>query len=509
MLTNYLTKYKNYKFYYNRLKEYLQNAGDYVFDEEKVLKNPEPSSKLREQIVDIDNYSYVAGPVSICFIEFININKRILLFGDLHSYNDRFICGPDDSLKTLYGTVLCNTLFKKNPDKIFDVFTESYFYRDPSKKSINNVTNSGFMSNFFYTYDICYAEREGNIECSEQIKNVRFHHMNIRNYSKYDYNNDDDDLKILSDNFIKFGLINDAITNFNDINGEIKKISNTITDYFKEIYDKTDIDNHVLFNDIKLAMGKDYISKDDYNHTWISFPEYNYDLDNRYNKVLNAFKKYDKGEIKYLINQLEDLIVKLRNFKTAELFKSGNPIYLGDSFLEFIRKYIANERIGIYSNDIILKNAFELCNSIPRIKRNIGNNKELIEKNYKTNYNFDINYQSNNMIKMIIKDRKINNVKVNNVSIITILFYILAMFGAIIMDIYLLSRTLKKFDINKKGLKQEYANDIIIIAGNDHIKNYINFYKKIGGDESILFIDENKKRCVKNPSSILKKYYNI
>ena len=434
-MNNHLIKYKNHKNKYKSLilsqknkevqKSRNQKAGDYIFDENKITEFP--SSELRKQIFHINNYNYIAGPILVCFIINKEYNKRILLFGDHHTFNDKFNCGIDDETKTIYVTTLCNTLFKKNSEKIFDVFTEASFYKDPSKIVYHKYIDSGFMNSFFYTFDICYVEREQKTECNKEVKNVRFHHMDIRSYSKYAAINKDD-LTILSKNQIKFEYIYNANEQIDDIYSMLKNIVATMNDDIKQIYKK-------LSREFKEKVNIPSIDTIVSPHQDIDFNDIKkYDeIIKKYDEIIKELKK-DKKDNKDIMHDIEGLQLKLKNYKYIVILRNKKEIYLDNEFKNFMIKYICDPERGIYSSEQLIKNAFMLCDSVPRIRRNMGINKDLIEKNYKPYYNFDELQKYNKLIAFLI-----NYLIVIDFKIIVLLYYILALFGAMIMDIYLLS----------------------------------------------------------------------
>lgn len=523
MPLNYLNQYKDYKYNYIQLKLFLQKAGDYEFDENKIRNIP--SSTLREEVFDIKNYDYIAGPVSIYFIVNKEFNKRILLFGDHHIYNEKFKCGINDDTKTIYVTRLCNTLFKKNSNekskKIFDVFTETPFYMVPEEK-VNYETNSGLLSAFRYTYDICFEGRTQKIECNMQIPNVRFHYMDIRYYLRITTigkleEEDYDDLIILTSGINTFNYMV-KINNDPEIENEINDTLIKMNAIIKQIVENsTDLQNKI--NVDILPKNLPLIRTRTLKEAVLKVTEKRDGIIRQYVEIIKIISNSEhKDKYKESIDELDFLV----NYDLTYTLRNWMPFYLDTKYRNFIKKYLADEN-GIYSDEQILKNAFKLCDIVPRLKRNIGENREILEQNYKMLDMFKNIRDYNDIIKNLMG--RIDFI-ISHVSIPIILEKLFSEFGIIIMDIYLLSRTLKKFipktekdiqqkDIQqeenlpevKKNIEQEYANDIIIIAGHLHIKNYVEFYKKIGGEE--LFSDVNDERCVKNPSDKLKDYYNI
>ena len=78
-------------------------------------------------------------------------------------------------------------------------------------------------------------------------------------------------------------------------------------------------------------------------------------------------------------------------------------------------------------------------------------------------------------------------------------------YGVSIMDVYMLGRILKKFERSDHNNYSLYAENIIIIAGMNHIKKYKIFFINIGGvvlhdelAEDTYYLAKNpSKRCVK------------
>lgn len=349
-------------------------------------------------------------------------------------------------------------------------------------------------------------------ECNKEVPNVRFHFMDIRHYYTGIYQpeieKENEDIVIMSKSLDILNSL-DVLNNDLDITKKANIMLTTMNTIIKEIVENSsDLKEKININELpqkfptiesesKLLEFKTFEIFKKHKEISLEIIKNRKKMIKQYIEIYNIIKKSGNQNYK-LINT--NMLIRLSNYLI--------PIHLDNEIKYFIKKYIADEN-GIYSDEKILKNAFELCKSIPRIERNIGNNKELIEKYYKIHNYFDITKKyDNGVIKNFLNDP--DSIISDKETIFGIRWLILD-FSSIIMDIYLLARTLKKFDPKKREettvIKQEYANDIIIIAGDAHIKTYVEFYKNISSD--ILFNDESNERCVKNPSDILEKYYNI
>lgn len=474
----YILKYKINKNNYVIISKY-QKGGDYIFDEDNYFNTL--SKTLRNDIVNIKNYDYIAGPIRVCFIENKRYNKRVLLFGDKHISQNIFKCGENDEMRTIYMTKFCNSLIAKNKNVIFDIFEEYEFIKNPEEFS-SYFSRRGMIPNFIHTFDVCHFKRRDKINCKREIPNVRFHLMDIRDYAKsMTINEITSELEIFSLSIIKM----------------IKMIG--FKDYDKdrdrEIATEIRIINSIvptLYTDMKTEQ-KQKIDDD-----------LKYMNDNSKTIDVNDLKRYENmfvhlpviKSVKFSYGNLKDLI-------NARDFYNGQPIALDEKFKKIIVKYIGNES-GIYSPKIIKNNLWMFIENEERIRRNIGQNMDLLKNNFPfSEHLMDLTDQDK-----LTFIRVMSNSKIHNSYELTIFASIILIFASAIMDVYIIGRIFKKF-IQKKSddIAQEYANDIIIIAGDVHIQTYINFFQNIASDVHIN--EKSESRCVKNPKEILEKYYTL
>lgn len=170
---------------------------------------------------------------------------------------------------------------------------------------------------------------------------------------------------------------------------------------------------------------------------------------------------------------------------------------INQDIIDIIIKYIGDEN-GIYKD--IDERFWKLVKTSHKLKRNVG---DIVINNfdpniYKQYHEYDFDYD---FIGQIITTHELtpqNATYMND--------FIDIIYGAALMDVYILGRMFKHFiPKSSDDIQNEYANNIIIITGNIHTRNYLSFLKKINStviyesmdvDDYDTFEEHPYKRCV-------------
>ena len=164
--------------------------------------------------------------------------------------------------------------------------------------------------------------------------------------------------------------------------------------------------------------------------------------------------------------------------------------------IDTIIKYIGDEN-DIYPN--VDKCFFDLVKSSKKLMKNVN---DFVLKHFEPNIyqKYKDVFKHRNVIKDIVLTKKISYNHASDLD----LFYA-TIYGFALVDIYLLGRLFKKFIPRDTGIHSTSTNNIIIIAGQLHINEYVDFLTKIGSKiiheptkiPNISMIAKNpSKRCV-------------
>lgn len=487
---NYTKKYIKYKSKYLSLK-----GGEFKLNENE-FSNTKPK-ELRVPNVTVNDKKYIAGPITYSNIKYKN--KTIYLFGDIHTYTESYTCGPDDENATIY---LPNYLHHilSNTNKVIDVFMESPYNYE--KIGIKTKTNSGLLYNISHITYPCFYDIKNKSECNKIYPHVRFQSIDIRDYYDKNYldnmKTEDEAFKIL-ENYEG----DDFMDKFNDMIGK----------------NKNDLD--------KILMLEHYLLSLDY---WImNYKTYLYDLlkidtlaDKKaiefMNKIIDGGNQFDEitysdffGEVSEIImefienhkdnldnNKLKGVADNIsKNYMNIimDINKHKNDFYrvvdkkVKELFKDILEKYFFEDN-KLLPYDQIKNNFFTLIQSNPKIMKNLQNNYDLIKDNYDLHVSDKSMMTDDALLKINEVIRKYYDIG-NNISILkdSIQFKnYMMLFNASIMDVYTLGRMLRVYDDGNE------SNNIIIIGGKAHTNRYIEFFKKIGGNEIFSYHDKNK--CV-------------
>ena len=197
------------------------------------------------------------------------------------------------------------------------------------------------------------------------------------------------------------------------------------------------------------------------------------------------------------------LTTQLSSLKKLEVMK-----IIGPKLINMLEKYSEEDDINI-----LTQNLFDFALTNPRVKNEFiqtymqAKIKNFIKLKYKSIL-IDKNYSPDNfrlLIHYITMDEKLDINKERHLKkIFSYLFQIIIEIQARTMDIYSLSRIFK-FHYPRKDTVQFQpveSTNIIIYAGNDHTKVYVDFLNYIGGVSSEYIQPRNIKSCVRTNSNI-------
>lgn len=123
--------------------------------------------------IKLNSITSITGPFNIDILKSELFNCSIFLFSDVHvSTNNGF---KDEDSGSLYLPLYLDALFKKYPNKQFDLIMEEPLYKYESI-----IKNPGLISSIGKQFEECYKGFNMKEECNNMYKNVRFHNIDIR-----------------------------------------------------------------------------------------------------------------------------------------------------------------------------------------------------------------------------------------------------------------------------------------------------------------------------------------
>ena len=448
--------------YYRQYRKYInlrnQKGGEYNLDEKTYVDDLNPP-------IDESELKYIAGPVSYILIRNEEYDKTIRLFGDRHVFTSQFECGPagiDDSTNqnTIYLPDYLKMYFNKYDKIPIDLFIEIHYMQD----KIVPEMQYGLIENIRKKFLPCFKTLTDKVECNKIYPNIRFHIIDIRYYESE----------------------NDTISNINVLNGYITQINYLLNDedYLKNIIKRLDETIQQLFDE--------FTDTDSFNDLLVEY----YDGDKNPVQIIDSI-------LEFMLNNNEGTkyYKKILNIKSLFLKYHGRVI-IDDYIFGIIKLYIGDEN-GIYAD--IDGRFWNLVRSSIKLNKNVG---QIVFDNYEPDiYSGYWNITETDFIKEIMITKEISSLNV-----IKFQSFLLTVYGFALMDVYLLGRIFKKFVKNSGPditplVIDNAANNIFIIAGNNHIKKYKNFFKKI--NSTILQQFELDTDTSLNPSKRCIKYENI
>lgn len=284
---------------------------------------------------------------------------------------------------------------------------------------------------------------------SKNYPNVAFHKSDIRSYTG-----------------------KDQISIFNKFMNYIELASKNNLNKNRSKYKKQLIDTLSKFRIVVENYNDKKILK---NYHSIFIPYFGHEDDIKViDETIDFIQKYVKnGEL------FTDLLTELK----YKIMMCDDSSDVDEKWIDIIEKYIGNKN-GIYLD--IDRRFWKLISRSDKIKNNMD---PIIYKNYEPNLlSAYLKFDSIDCIKEIMTRKKITLITA------LLLYGLIIMYGSALMDVYLIGSVLKGS-----------GKDVFIIAGDRHIKTYLNFFKSINSEiiyESVnvpsvkLTMKYPSKRCV-------------
>ena len=125
---------------------------------------------------DISNISQINGAPYLNIVDAPYFNATIFLFGDLHYFTKKGFGGNTD--KSIYLPLYLDALFKKYPNKQFDLITETKYNK--SENITLMKSRSGVISNTIKQFYSCYEKLYDKTKCKVEYPNLRVHLGDLR-----------------------------------------------------------------------------------------------------------------------------------------------------------------------------------------------------------------------------------------------------------------------------------------------------------------------------------------
>jgi hypothetical protein len=371
----------------------------------------------------INDIDIISGPISIRLMT--NGNKYFLLFGDQHIASNNLTCdyiGKNNDEIT-YLPIYLHKLFNNNITTVFDIFTEFEYKKD--RKGIENY-GPGLLNNVHKQFKICYRDLCDKYECSKLYPNVRFHVGDIRHY----YDNDN-----LSNIFL-------------------------LEEFISSLYIKYKTLIKTIFYDIKLNLLK-YIVGNSKDLLKVNF--YNI-LINNINMLEKSFS--DTTSFDELYKNLINILDTIDYNKEQESFYNDYKLTAIGAFVDGKSKKteyeVSNNMKDFIQNfDFTPENIFKIISASKKIEKqlfNINDNEIKIAIN-----KFTLDKLKNNMAEHAQNDYQLLKKNIaNNNNYVTIYDYICK-------NTVTASNIINTINTPK---------NIIIIAGEGHIENYVDFLRQ-------------------------------
>jgi len=272
------------------------------------ITNEENFTKQDVSNINLDLVTSLTGLYDIDIIKSELLNCNLILLNDVHILSKSGFVGQDSG--SLYIPLYMDALFKKYPNKQFDVMLEFA----PTKDEIFYESWETVMGSVVKQFSVCYKGISNKLKCSEEWPNVRFHNVDIRQMYE-----DTSDRPFLE--FIKYILI----------------MEDHIIDFHKKLnYDKSQLNIDETFNLIVKMLDKFIYYNDKYGLS-------SYIIQKMYSD--NKFKKYKSIKNIDMINsftknQIEFIIIDSDIFNKIKLLQQKNRIFIYE--LLMLCNYIRN-----------------------------------------------------------------------------------------------------------------------------------------------------------------------
>ena len=126
--------------------------------------------------VNITNVTSITGPMQIDILQSNYFDCNLFLFSDVHVFTKNGFKKEDSG--SLYLPLYLDALFKKYPNKQFDLMVEFGLHKEYKELIIQN----GLIRSLTIQFDNCYKGFNNKSDCNKEFKNVRFHNVDVRKY---------------------------------------------------------------------------------------------------------------------------------------------------------------------------------------------------------------------------------------------------------------------------------------------------------------------------------------
>lgn len=296
---------------------------------------------------------------------------------------------------------------KKINEQLDDIDAENYYFKEQYKHNINSISKKGRES------PLKKKEIRFKLNLEKKKKKHNGSLMDIFNYKNKKENNDN--------NLIQKNN-NSNILNISNIKYESplqsgKKLSDSIKDDLKA-KDQKGFDNFVL-NMMQSQQKKEYenVKKLQYDKSHLLKEEWQ-----KLNKIVNeidseieANKKKEKAIVSRLMTFYKELLFKGKNVKKDGLVWIIKAIWnLGENVpMSFMPEFLDIDSIEYLFKLAHKQLEIENCNKKIKeiklkLKKEIGDNNNLIKRNINTNTNHNNNYNESNNISSTVKSKLLN-----------------------------------------------------------------------------------------------------
>jgi hypothetical protein len=374
------------------------------------LYNPDaPNVKL--DFHDMETFEYLTGIVDLNMLKSTQINASIIALGDHH------VCtftgyATDLASEQMYIIDYLDLLFRKYPDKQFDILLENDYNKEIVNEDKDFYSTAGFLQNMTKKFYGCFhdSNKENRKLCSEKYPNVRFHSVDIRKWT------------VSTDK-------NDALVNL------FKSYQNVHMIMF------LDSDNGDLSYDPNL---------NNYDEYKFNIPRIiNAKIYKEYVGRFNKYYKFLKNILNPDVNVTVDNIINIAdgNYKFRRYRQEAISMIPDENKSdENTWSYYVQVRDYIHKYLHIELQSFELSNIIDFLNKISDHYVETISKN---------------LFETLLQYSRI----LNNLCLIS---------GSIIMDYYTLLRYYKI--LHYKNINDAAGKNIILMAGRNHTQIFVNYF---------------------------------
>lgn len=451
-------------FSYNQFK-HLQPLSGFKSMAEAAELSAKVKSETDQYIANLKELRFIAGSLGIAILK--KDDRLIVMFSSDHKRSTKFICPSSATVDgfTLHVHQYLEKVFREHRDIIFDLFIEMEL--TASRQTALARRHDGLFQSVLLQWANCFYDLKNREECVNQVPNVRFHLIDVRETFSGDpefnlFLKESDDIIIIMSQL--FSLQNDCFDFGRCFKDPIKYDPNEnrlkIIAELKELH-KGDTIIQILDGTKKATM-IEYIKE---MHQLTGLPA---DL----NELLITYEIY-----MLLLNLSTDFILKVIRNDTGyynnigdkfwQLFENSgllakNMGNLKPELKRFVIDYINDSYVPYWKEQS--ENSFDLITG------------KLVE--YSKMRFYDDGKSINHEQLMVFPREYVDHWQG--------LFF---PWSALVVDVYTLGRMFKKFEqraIPRVGeIYQDRSKNIIAIAGATHVSNYYNFLTRYLGFQPI------------------------